>query len=325
MRARAAAIGACATIALLAFAMPVLAVQTFPDPFGGEGIFTDIRAGSKGDDIGDAFFLREGDTLQIEMFLDDADFIETHVCLSARRSPSASRPASASSRDEGAASTSYDITLPPSILPDRHRAIHRSTRILLRPGPRQVHDAARANGGRRWLRVCRLAGGQTVLRQPLLPGRPRSAAAGRGHGGRHEDRRAGRRRRRLHRDGHEPDDRDRPDVVVVEALPARLTPWTVPPECTLNAVDFIATCAHRRPRGRRVRRSRLLGDAGGRCLRQLQQLCVDHGGQPRRAIDGPRDRGCAVPAGSASGSADSDDQGRLLDPGRPLPEPSPTS
>ena len=33
-----------------------------------------------------------------------------------------------------------------------------------------------------------------------------------------------------------------PDVVVLEALPAKLTPWTVPPECTLSAVDFIARC-----------------------------------------------------------------------------------
>ena len=33
-----------------------------------------------------------------------------------------------------------------------------------------------------------------------------------------------------------------PDVVVIEALPAKLTPWTVPPECTLGAVDFIARC-----------------------------------------------------------------------------------
>ena len=33
-----------------------------------------------------------------------------------------------------------------------------------------------------------------------------------------------------------------PDVVVVEALPARLAPWTVPPECALGAVDFIARC-----------------------------------------------------------------------------------
>ena len=28
----------------------------------------------------------------------------------------------------------------------------------------------------------------------------------------------------------------------MEALPAKLTPWTVPPECTLGAVDFIARC-----------------------------------------------------------------------------------
>jgi hypothetical protein len=71
MRARAAAIGVSATIAIVILASPVLAGSDVPR--------SDIRAGSKGDDIGDAFFLREDDTLQIEMFVDDADFIETRV------------------------------------------------------------------------------------------------------------------------------------------------------------------------------------------------------------------------------------------------------
>ena len=55
LRARAVAVVACATIAIVVLATPAFADQTFPDPFGGYGIHSDIRAGSRGEDIGDAF------------------------------------------------------------------------------------------------------------------------------------------------------------------------------------------------------------------------------------------------------------------------------
>jgi uncharacterized repeat protein (TIGR01451 family) len=118
MRVRAAAIGFCATVGIFALASPVLATQTFPDPFGGDGIHSDIRAGSKGDDIGDAFFLREGASLSIRMFLDAPNtFIESHVCLSAAPFTHRIPPGQCQFQATGAAAGSYDIALPPSSFP----------------------------------------------------------------------------------------------------------------------------------------------------------------------------------------------------------------
>lgn len=242
MRARAAAIGACATIALLALALPVLAAQTFPDPFGGDGIFTDIRAGSQGEDIGDAFFLREGDTLQIEMFLDDADFIETHVCVSGSAFTERLPPGQCQFQDEGASSSSYDITLPPSSFPFGTEPftdplgsfcvqVHvKYTTLLARTEDGGGSAFAGWQSGRPFFgNLCfpdvpdplppdegtavvsktgDLVGGDVVF--TVTAANPTTAVAA--------------------------------DVVVVEALPARLTPWTVPPACTLGAVDFIARC-----------------------------------------------------------------------------------
>ncbi len=39
---------AVAVLLLVLAATPASAVQTFPDPFGGEGTHTDLRAGSQG-------------------------------------------------------------------------------------------------------------------------------------------------------------------------------------------------------------------------------------------------------------------------------------
>ena len=243
MRARAAAIGACATIAFLALALPVLAAQTFPDPFGGDGIFTDIRAGSNGEDIGDAFFLREDDTLQIEMFLDDADFIETHVCVSASAFTERIPPGQCQFQDEGASSSSYDITLPPSSFPFGTEPFSDP----LGPFCVQVHvkyttELARTEDGggsafAGWQEGRPFFGNLCFpnVPDPLPPDEGTAVVTKTGElvGG----------------DvvftvtATNPTTAIAPDVVVLEALPARLTPWTVPPECTLNAVDFIATCA----------------------------------------------------------------------------------
>ena len=107
-----------AIAAALALVSQARAAQTFEDPFDGEGLFVDIGAGSTGEDVGDAFFLRVGDMLSIRMFLDAPNvFIETHVCLSAdpftRRIP----PGQCQLQATGAASGTYDIALPPSSFP----------------------------------------------------------------------------------------------------------------------------------------------------------------------------------------------------------------
>ena len=61
---------ALSMLVTLCVAVPALAVQTFPDPFGGAGTHTDLRAGSKGEDIGDVFLLHDGPILRIRIFLD---------------------------------------------------------------------------------------------------------------------------------------------------------------------------------------------------------------------------------------------------------------
>ena len=236
------AVSTIAIVVALVLPVSVIAVQTFPDPFGGEGVFTDIRAGSKGDDIGDAFFLREDDTLQIEMFLDDANFIETHVCISASAFTERLPPGQCQFQKTGPGASSYDITPAAPDLPGRDRAVHRSAGVLLRSGARQVHDvlARTSDGG-----GSAFAGWQSGkpfygnlcfpdVPEPLPPGEGTAVVTKVGElvGG----------------DvvftvtATNPTTEIAPDVVVVEALPAKLTPWTVPSACTLGVVDFIARC-----------------------------------------------------------------------------------
>lgn len=114
----AAAVGmALATIALTS--PPALrAEQTFPDPFGGEGTFADIRTGAKGEDVGDAFFLREGSTFRVRLFLTAPNtFIESHVCLSADPFTERIPPGQCQYQAQGAAAATYDLALPPSEFP----------------------------------------------------------------------------------------------------------------------------------------------------------------------------------------------------------------
>ena len=245
MRARAAAIGAGATIALLAFAMPVLAVQTFPDPFGGEGIFTDIRAGSKGDDIGDAFFLREATRHAPDRDVPRRRRLHRDPRLPERAASHRAHPARAVPVPETGSRLELvlDITLPPSSFPSGTEPftdplgsfcvqVHvKYTTALARTEDGGGSAFAGWQEGKPFFgNLCfpdvpdplppdegtavvtktgELVGGDVVF--TVTATNPTTAIA--------------------------------PDVVVVEALPARLTPWTVPPECTLNAVDFIATCA----------------------------------------------------------------------------------
>ena len=245
---RATSVGGVALL-LLVMAVPVSAVQTFPDPFGGDGIHSDIRAGSKGEDIGDAFFLREGDVLSIRMFLEDADqgvprsFSETHVCLSGEAFTERIPPGQCQSQAQGAAASSYDITLPPSFFPSGTEPFDDPLGAFCA----QVHvkylqpelSLTRDGGGSAF------AGWQSGkpfygnicfpnVPDPLPPdeGTAVVSKVGELSGG----------------DivftvtATNPTTEIAPDVVVVEALPAKLAPWTVPPECTLSAVDFIARC-----------------------------------------------------------------------------------
>ena len=112
------AVATLAIVATLALVSQARAAQTFPDPFGGEGLFVDIGAGSTGEDVGDAFFLRDGDVLSIRMFLDAPNvFIETHVCLSADAFTQRIPPGHCQVHAAGAASGALDINLPPVSFP----------------------------------------------------------------------------------------------------------------------------------------------------------------------------------------------------------------
>ena len=109
---------AVAVLLLFLATTPTAAVQTFPDPFGGDGIHTDLRAGSTAEDIGDVFLLREGDSFQVEILLEPPNsFIESHVCLSADPFTVRVPPGLCQYQAAGSASGSYDITLPPSRFP----------------------------------------------------------------------------------------------------------------------------------------------------------------------------------------------------------------
>lgn len=108
-------------VLLLTTPRPAAAIQTETDPFGGDGIHTDLRAGSIAEDIGDVFLLREGDNLQIAILLEDTtpptSFIESHVCLSAEAFTFRVPPGLCQYAATGSSSGSYDITLPPSRFP----------------------------------------------------------------------------------------------------------------------------------------------------------------------------------------------------------------
>ncbi len=225
----------------LSLASPTIAEQTFPDPFGGDGVFTDIRAGSRGEDIGDAFFLRADETLQIEMFLDDAEFIETHVCVSATPFTQRIPPGQCQYQETGPGANSYDITLPPTTFPG-------GTEPFTDPFASfcvQVHvkyttELARTSDGG----GSAFAGWQSGkpfygnfcfpdVPEPLPPDEGTAVVTKVGE---------------LVGDdvvftvtATNPTAEVAPDVVVVEALSPKLTPWTVPSECTLS-VDFVARC-----------------------------------------------------------------------------------
>ena len=236
------AVSTIAIVVALVVPVSVLAVQTFPDPFGGEGVFTDIRAGSKGDDIGDAFFLREDDTLQIEMFLDDANFIETHVCISASAFTERLPPGQCQFQETGPGASSYDISLPPQTFPAGTEPFTDPlASFCVQVHVKYTTELARTSAGG----GSAFAGWQSGkpfygnlcfpdVPDPLPPDEGTAVVTKVGE--------------LVGTDvvftvtATNPTAEIAPDVVVVEALPAKLTPWTVPVGCTLGVVDFIARC-----------------------------------------------------------------------------------
>jgi uncharacterized repeat protein (TIGR01451 family) len=214
----------------------------FPNPFGDDGVFTDIRAGSNGEDIGDAFFLREDDRLQIQMFLDVNDFIETHVCLSGAPFTGRIPPGLCQHQKQGLPSDSYDITLPPSSFPVGTEPFSDPLgSFCVQVHVSYTHELAktvRGGGGA-------FAGWQSGkpfygnlcfadVPDPLPPGEGTAIVSKVGE--------------LVGSDvvftvtATNPTTEPAADVVVLEALPPKLTPWTVPEECTLSEVDFIARC-----------------------------------------------------------------------------------
>ena len=247
MRARAAAIAACATIAIAAavlLASSAAAVQTFPDPFGGEGIHSDIRAGSRGDDIGDAFFLREDDVFSIRMFLDAPNaFIASHVCLSAEPFTRRIAPGQCQYEATGGAAGTYDITLPPDSFPLGAEPFDDPLGAFCA----QVHVKYSAPGLARTL----LGGGSAFagwesgspfFGSLCFPSVPDPEPPGEGTA---EVSKAG-----AFVAGDvvftvtvsNPTTFVAPGVVVWDALPPTLT-WTTPPDCALGPGDAIARCA----------------------------------------------------------------------------------
>lgn len=244
MRARAAAIGICATIAILAIATPALADQTFDDPFGGEGIHSDIRAGSRGEDIGDAFFLREGAELSIRMFLDAPNsFIESHVCLSGEPFTRRIAPGQCQFQATGGAADSFDIALPPDSFPFGGEPFDDSLGAFCA----QVHVKYSSPG----LALTRLGGGSAFagwesgspfFGSICFPSVPDPEPPGEGTA-------------EVTKTGSfvagevvftvtvsNPTTFVASDVVVWDQLPPTLT-WTLPAECVLGTADSIARCA----------------------------------------------------------------------------------
>jgi uncharacterized repeat protein (TIGR01451 family) len=231
-----------AAVATIVLATSVSAIQTFPDPFGGEGVFTDIRSGSNGDDIGDAFFLREGGTLEIEMFLDDADFIETHVCVSASPYTQRIPPGQCQFQKSGPGAHSYDIPLPPTTFPLGNEPftdplasfcvqVHiKYTTVLARTSAGGGSAFAGWQAGQPFYgNLC-----FPDVPEPLPPDEGTAIVTKVGE--------------LVGSDivftvtATNPTTEIATDVVVIEALPPKLAPWTVPPACTLDVVDFIARC-----------------------------------------------------------------------------------
>jgi uncharacterized repeat protein (TIGR01451 family) len=237
---------AASTIAIaVAFLLPAsaIAVQTFPDPFGGDGIHSDIRAGSQGTDIGDAFFLREEDVLQIRMFLDPPNtFIETHVCLSAEAFTRRIPPGLCQFHADGPASDTYELNLPPASFPVGTVEFDDPLGAFCA----QVHVKYRAPG----LAITRDGGGSAFagwesgfpffgsicfpsVPDPEPPGEGTAVVTKTGAfvGG----------------DvvftvtATNPTTETASNVVVWEALPPTLT-WTLPAGCVLGPADLIARC-----------------------------------------------------------------------------------
>jgi len=231
-----------AALLLLIATVPAFAVQTFPDPFGGEGIHADIRAGSKGDDIGDAFFLRDAATLSIRMFLDDASFIETHVCISASAFTERIPPGQCQYQKTGPGASSYDIVLPPASFPSGTEPFTDPlASFCVQVHVKYTTTLARTEDGggsafAGWVSGSPFYGNICFpdVPDPLPPDVGTAIVSKSGE--------------LVGADvvftvtATNPTTEVAPDVVVVEALPAKLTPWTVPAECTLGAVDFIARC-----------------------------------------------------------------------------------
>jgi uncharacterized repeat protein (TIGR01451 family) len=230
-------------VAIIAIsAQAVTAVQTFPDPFGGDGLFVDIRAGSKGDDIGDAFFLRDDEVLSIEMFLDAPNtFVETHVCLSAEPFTGRIPPGQCQYQEQGPGSGSYDIVLPPAQFPDGTVPFSDPLQSFCA----QVHvsydapglartDAGGGSAFAGW------QAGKPFYGNVCFPAAPEPPPSG----GTAEVTKQG-----ALVDGDvvftvtvsNPTTEVAPDVVILDALPVRLE-WTVPPECSLGPIDIVTRC-----------------------------------------------------------------------------------
>ena len=130
---------AVAVLLLVLAATPTSAIQTEPDPFGGDGIHTDLRAGSTGQDIGDVFLLREGDSFQVEILLEDTtpptSFIESHVCLSADGLHLPRAPGSVPVRRDRFSLRQLRHHPATVAVPHRDHVVHRSARPLLRADP----------------------------------------------------------------------------------------------------------------------------------------------------------------------------------------------
>jgi len=235
------ALAALATLVLVS-ARPASAVQTFPDPFGGEGTFVDLRAGSTGQDIGDVFMLREGTTFRVRIFLDPpSTFIESHICVSADPFTQRIQPGQCQYSATGAASGTYDVVVPPSAFPTGTVPFTDG----LGPFCAQIHVAYSAPGLARTARGGGTAYGGWQPGSPFFgniclpavpePGPPDPALT-------------------VDKTGsfssgsvsftvtvENPTTTVAPNVTVFETLPPELT-WTLPPPCVLSAVPSVARC-----------------------------------------------------------------------------------